>query len=391
MSQSVGAVGVPLVAQALYPPLVAQQLTSLANQNRVSLPAGGDVIVPPGDWLVTQSLYTQMQILDPVTQTWAPYISGIPGNTYHIESDGTNMRVINPTGFPIGVIVNQSGGGFTSAPTITASAPAGAIFLAIVGGGIGSLQCQSVNTNASGLGYSVAPILCIAPPPTPGVQATATCTVSAGGIATFTIVNPGAGYTSSPTVVAIPQGSDLNFTSPTSTTTTANATVTALTSNAGVLTAVLLTNEGTQVSSVAPNLVISGGGGSGALITAIPALTITGITVTTGGSGFTTTPGIVTYGGSILSQTSGIGASTNSPYVSTMLMNPPRQALIGSTQGSGSGVQVGSIIDGGLFTAIPVAVGLGSVGGVSGSGISPVFALTMGGANDTVFMQKISG
>lgn len=385
MSQAIGVVGLPLVSQQLYPPGLAQTLTSLAYQNRVSLPPGGDIIIPPGTWLIAPLFNSQLQILDPVTQTWEPYIAAPGLNTNYVESDGVNFRIINPTGFPIGAVTNASGTGYTSAPVIASAAPSGSLWTAIVGGGISSLSCPSTVASASGLGYSVPPILCIAPPPSPGVQATAVCAISGGTISTLSIINPGAGYspTSPPVVIAIPQGSDVNFGTG-STTSTVNASIVAGVSYAGNITAVLMTNEGSQPASVPPALSFSGGGGSGAAATAILAQVVTAIAVTSGGTGFPASGVILSAGGSLYTQTSGQGTIANNPSITNNLLAVPRPFVAMSVQGSSTGVQPGSVIDNGLFTAPPV---LYAVPNGTGFFATP----TMGSINDTVFLQKVSG
>ena len=385
MSQGIGVVGLPLVSQPLYPPGLAQNLTSLAYQNRVSLPPGGDIIIPPGQWMINVLFNSQLQMLDPVTQTWVPYCPQPGANIQAVESDGVNYRVMNPTGFPIGAVVNASGSGFTSAPAIAAANPTGSLWTAVIGGGIASLSCPSTVANASGVGYSVPPILCIAPPPSPGVQATAVCAISGGAISNFTVINPGAGYPSGspPVVIAIPQQSDVNF-GVGSTTNTTNATVTANISYAGNITAVLLTNEGSQPASLPPALSFSGGGGSGAAATAILAQVVTAVTVTSGGTGFPAAGAILSAGGSIYTQTSGQGTISINPSVTNNLLAVPRPFVATSVQGSSTGVQVGQIIDNGLFTAPPL---LYSVPNGTGFFATPV----MGSINDTVFLQKVSG
>jgi autotransporter-associated beta strand protein len=59
---------------------------------------------------------------------------------------------------------------------------------------------KSITKVAGGTGYTSAPTVTISAPPAGGIQATATVAVSAGAITTFTITNAGKGYTSVPTV-----------------------------------------------------------------------------------------------------------------------------------------------------------------------------------------------
>ena len=390
MAQVIGAQGVPLPPPLqLFPVQTGvPPVPNIAATNAVSLPPGGSVLLPSGVMFNISGQYSQQQIVDPVSQTWFPFASDDSGDGNSLNSDGQNYRLYNPTGMPVSAVVTASGSGYTSAPTVTAGT-GGSTWVAMLGPGISALTCPSTSTNASGLGYTMPPIINIASPPVPGVQATAICALSGGTISSFTIINPGAGYTFIPAVVASPNPFDPNF-SATSTTSTKSATIVAQTSYAGQVAAVLLVNPATVVANVPPALSFSGGGGSGAAATAVLAQVITNITVTTGGSGYPSSVGIATFGGTIIGQTSYAGAQTNSPLVSTYPLLPPRQATITATQGSGSGVQVGVIADGGLFTALPVAYSLpGPTNAGSGTNAQSVFALTMGGVNDTVFITPL--
>ena len=386
---TIGAVGVSLPPpQALYP--LIPGLPSAAT-NRGSLGPGGDFIIPPGTWLISPGQYSQVQALDPMSNTWFPYCAQILNEPIQVNSDGTNFRVYNPTGFPIGAIVNSSGSGYTSTPTVAAGT-GGSTWLAIVGGAISAIN---INTASSGVGYAVPPLVGIAAPPTPGVQATAVCAISGGLITGFTIINPGAGYTSAPAVIVAPQNTDTNFFPPSTTTTftaTKNALATAVVSYVGMVTAVLLTNEGANVLNAAPALTFSGGGGSGAAATAVMAFTVTGLTVTTAGSGYAFPgTGITTIGGSLLGTTSGTAAATNSVALGVNLL-VPRQAQITATAGSGTGVQVGVIIDGGLFQTPPTPIafpGPFAIGVGSAPQAAAAFGITVGGVNDTLFVTPI--
>lgn len=380
MSNYIGAVGQTLPPpQALYPVTINNN-PQLAGTNRISLAPGADVLVPPGRFNIQLGLYTQLQIYDPVSLTWVGFAPLDAGAMKMVDSDGSNYRLYNPTGFPIGAVVTNGGTGYTSAPTVAAAA-GGSTWTAIVGGAISQINCANAG---SGSGYSVPPIVNIAAPPSPGVQATAVAAISGGAISSFTIINPGAGYTSAPAVVIVPQNTDLNLAA-TSTTSITNATATAQTSFASQVTAVLLQNEGNNPLNTAPALTFAGGGGASATATALMAWALTNATVTTQGSGYPAALQISSIGGTIVGLTSGNGAASNSPAVSTALLNPPRPALMSATQGSSTGVQVGVIVDGGLFVgaaptlyAQPYPVNTGSV--------AAAFGVTVGGANDTSYI-----
>ncbi|MEZ0602938.1 hypothetical protein ACAX43_12405 [Paraburkholderia sp. IW21] len=76
---------------------------------------------------------------------------------------------------------------------------------------------QSIAVTAGGAGYTSAPTVTLSAPQMPNsVQATATATVSGGAVTSITVTNPGSGYTSAPTVTITGGGA----------TTTATATAT---------------------------------------------------------------------------------------------------------------------------------------------------------------------
>ena len=388
MSQfTIGAAGVSLQPpQARYPPNILNQ-PQFSATNGLTLPPGGDILIPPGTFLVSPGLYSQVQILDPVSTQWLPYSTLTSKEPLVVNSDGVNYRLVNPTGYAIGAIVTASGAGYTSAPTVTPT-PTGSLWTAVVGGGVSAILMSG--TANSGSGYAVAPIVNIAAPPSPGIPATAVATInSAGSVTVYTMVNQGAGYTSPPAVTIIPQQSDQNAFPPsgTSTTNVVTALAVAVTSFAGMLTAVLMTNEGNTVASASPALAFTGGGGANAAATAVMALTITNAVVSSQGSGYTVPPtvGFTTTGGTIIGQSSAVqsAAAINPAWQVTTLI--PRAAQITATQGSATGLQVGVILDGGLFTALPTLYAP-----IAGAGGAPaLYTPTMGGANDTVFIQPL--
>jgi len=61
-------------------------------------------------------------------------------------------------------------------------------------------QISGIAVGAGGTGYTTAPTVTIAAPPTGGTQALATATVSGGAVTAITVINPGSGYTSAPAV-----------------------------------------------------------------------------------------------------------------------------------------------------------------------------------------------
>lgn len=382
MAQIIGAVGVPLPPPlSLYPVTTSvPPIPNIAATNAISLNPGGALLIPSGTFFISPGQYSTIQVQDPVSQVWTSINGYGTGDPSTIVSDGQNYRVYNPTGFPIGAVVNVSGSGYTSNPAV-AAATGGSTWVAVLGPSVAALACPSTSTNASGVGYGIPPLISIAAPATPGVQATAICAISGGAISGFTIINAGGPYPSPPTVVAIPHPFDPNF-SATSTTRTVSATVVAQTSYAGQVAAVLLTNQGVSVASVPPALTITGGGGSGAVATAVLAQSVTAVAITSGGTGFAASGAITSAGGSIYTQTSGVGSLQN-PIVNLELLNPPRQCMFSATNGSGTGVQVGTLIDGGIFTAPPVLYAV-----PPGTGVFTATP-TMGGQTDTIYITPL--
>ena len=182
------------------------------------------------------------------------------GNMYLASQNQPEFYVTNPGKLQITNIV------LTGQTTATGAASG-------VGLGVSS---TGTNPNAgSGTGYSVPPAVIISPPTActiPGTQtlpcvaATATATVSGGQVTGVTLVNPGAGYTEVPQVTFV---------------------------SGGTIMATSVTNAGSGYSATNPPLVtVTGGGGSGAVITAnvSAAGTITGLTVVNAGLGYSTSP-----------------------------------------------------------------------------------------------------
>jgi hypothetical protein len=389
MAQYIGATGVGLPPpQALFPQYILNA-PQISATNEISLPPGGDFIVPPGTWSVNTGTYSILQYLDPVTNVWMPYGSNSNGfGDPNVVSDGVNYRIINPMGFPVAAVVTNGGTGYTSAPTAAASA-GGSTWLCLVGG---ALSAINISTASSGLNYAVPPIVNIAAPPVPGVQATAVATLSGGIVTNVVIQNPGAGYASPPSVTFVPQASDLNAIG--TTTQVTNAKAVAQLSYVGVVTAVLLTNEGNNPLTAAPALTFSGGAGSGLAATILMQLTASGYTVTTAGSGYTNPVAIQTFGGSVLGLTSGIPSASTSIFIPSV--QTVRQTIItGWVSSSPGGVVVsplpgGGIVNPGIWTQPPQATVLSTtvVTSVSTLAVSAVVAITIASNTvDTVAVQ----
>ncbi len=386
---TIGAQGIPLPLNVLPYPSLPGQPQIAGGPNRGTLPPGGDFIIPPGTYALSRGQYSFLQVLDPETGVWMGYATQDTNSlAINISTDGSNYRIINPLGFPIAAMVNNGGTGYTSAPAV-ASTPGNALWTAVVGGGIGAIN---INSGGSGANWGSPPGVIIGAPPFGGVQATAVCAISGGSISSITVTNPGGGYTSAPAVAFFPQSADTSFLPGNLAFVPPKAT--AQLSYVGVVTAVILNNEGSVPLTAAPALSFTGGGGSGATATAIMALTITGVTISTPGSGYSTPVVIQSIGGTVTSA----AAVSNSASISTGLMIP-RQATIQATVSSG-GVSIfngnpntpGGIIDGGIFqtapqlyaTPGPIMTATSNTG-LTAAIITPI----MGFANDFFFFQAL--
>ena len=225
----------------------------------ISLPGGQAFPIPSGRWLINLGSSSILQEYNPVTGGWnsistgangaatlAQGATGIVGNT--VFSDGFNYRVLNPTGLPYKATVGGTNSGYTAAPTLTATN--GAVLKAIIGGAVAS----SFTITNAGTNYTYPPIVLISPPPTGGIQATATAAITSGAVSGITLVNAGAGYVTPPTVTLqndpregvnnVPQGYGA-------------AAVCTLT-GAGTITGVTIVDPGVAAGS-APTVTLSSG------------------------------------------------------------------------------------------------------------------------------------
>lgn len=186
------------------------QTTGSAGE--VMLQSGGVYVLPPGEWLLVTGQQTVLQWQDPNNQSWRCYAQS--GEFTTVSSDGSNYRLVNMSGVINGANISNAGSGGVNGigpnqtgSTVTFPAPAAggvtetAQGYVIVGGSV-----QAPTVSQGGSGFLVPPLILIDPPPTGGIQATATATLSSAGVITgITMVNVGAGYTSTPNFYIVPQ------------------------------------------------------------------------------------------------------------------------------------------------------------------------------------------
>lgn len=253
---------------------------------RVALPSGGVWYPPAGEGLVVTDVHSVFQYWDGQAQSWQTLFGTSQGG--FVSVDGVNFRALNNSGV-VTVAVNAAGSGMTNGIGSVATGVSFSIAASDTTGGaratgyaiIGGTVAAPTITQA-GSGFLVPPLITIDPPPPGGIQATATCALSATGtIASVTVLLAGAGYAASPNFWVTPQtavyqggpsGSIVAGTIPPAGLVFPSNAVPGNqnTSATGVqLTSVALTGSGTLTGTVVVN---SGGG----YTTAAPAVTFNG-------------------------------------------------------------------------------------------------------------------
>lgn len=352
-----------------------------------SLAAGQTFLLPAGYMAVNLGQYSYLQVYDPVLQQWR--VCPRPSNGYTIvDCDGVNQRLVNLSGCPIGAVLTNAGTGYTSAPTVTASAGS-SLWTAIVGGLLNT--SQTVTTGGSG--YTIPPRLVISAPPSGGVSASGHVTLSAGVVNSIVIDNQGAGYPSAPTCYFVTDPNDTGTAITVAGTPVAGSSIsgtqTLAITGAQTISAVICTNPGLAQTSV-PTLAFAGGGGSSAAATVIMNFAATGYTVSNGGSFHTGT--FITSSGGILD--TGTVATHTNPYIEKGLIIPRPVKLVPALSSNAIVASAStaplSVEDWGSgFQLIPTAVPVDGTG--LATTVTTTLAFTVGGQTDTVWVQPLVG
>ena len=353
-----------------------------ASSNKLTLAPGDTFVVPAGDYIFGLGMYTVMQFLDPITNTWVT-AAGSAWNRgmSFVSADGFTVRLANLTGCVVSASVINGGTGYVqSTTTITAiGAFTGAIptLLPIVGG---ALAVSGGTLTANGAGYGVPPIVMIPPPPPAqtnsngvgGIPATAYAVIASGTVSSISITNPGAGYPSAPIAVIVPSPFDPNLSSGIT-----NATVAFSLTSTGVIMGALVTNNGsplTNGSLASVTLSIGGAGASGSLTANVMQTVVSG-TISGTGTGYGTAVNILTTGGAPVQ-----GTITNGPLYNYLEFEPRPANISAPSVTAGA---VAAVYDGGLFESAPTFTVLGALG----ASVAPTLAMIMGGRPDTVILQ----
>lgn len=176
----------------------------------VNLNPGQTFLIPCGEWQVSPGRYSLIQWYDTNAAHWRNFTAQ-PGQSMNIESDGTNYRVANLTGCPIGAIITNVGNGNVTNgyQSITVTPSAG-------NSTWGSLHGGSVNANCNvvaGGNYSLPPLLMWYPAANqtvPFISPQFNCTMSGNAISTASVVDQGAGLTAVGTIIVVQQPGDTN-------------------------------------------------------------------------------------------------------------------------------------------------------------------------------------
>ncbi len=362
----------------LPPPTTGSGIIGASNQslnyirnNQVSLAAGEVLTLPAGTWLIQPGKYSFIQYLDPVTTRWVNYDTST-ARTIEIDSDGGNFRIANLTGTPVGALITNAGSGYTNGIGTTATgltvtpSSGSSVWVPVVGGAVSAAAVSA----AAGSNYLYAPAVVVDAPPPGGLQATATCTISSGGVNAVTITNQGAGYSIAPTLTFLNDFRDGSG---------SGASWTTTLTGSGGLTALYPSNNGT-VLTAAPTFTFSPASTTAA--TAVMNFSVTGYTVSAAGTTYVG-PVIV---GSAAEQVSGTSVLTN-PASTTGLTLPRPARILAALLTNTITVTGYTVIDGGLgIQTVPTAtISTSSYPTIANSA---TLVLTVGGQTDTVNIQQ---
>ena len=355
-----------------------------------------------GQYHCTLGPYLSLQQYDTNLQVWRN-VHAYSGGPHFISSDGTNYRVANLTGCPVGAVITNAGTGLTNGfntVTVTPSA-GGSTWNTIVGGAVNTSIAVTGNVYASpnpfgvavsapgfvtgsgGSNYTKPPVIVFGPPAnqgsTPYILPTATCVLSSGAVSTITVENQGAGLVGLPSISFVNQLGDTTGGGAVAGWTQANAT------NVGTGTLVWMgvNSPGNTGAGLTAACTFTFSPASTIAATAVMNFVVTGYTGT-GGTGFGTNALIV----SGASTTPGTPAYTNPNYDKLWIMSRPARLYNITTAGAINITAANIIIDDAGFglEAVPTLYP-SAVSGLPTAGVT--LTATVGGINDFFSLQPI--
>lgn len=210
-------------------------------------------------------------------------IIGPPNNALGIQA--TAQALINLDGQVTAVVMDNPGSGYTGTPSVTISSEISQVRIDAVGSGYSTPP--SIIFNGGG-GYTTPPTVTFRGGL--GAGAVATATVSANKVTAISVTNGGSGYSAQtpPTVAII------------TTTGGSGATAEAVISDAGVITGFNVLNQGSGYSNSSPPSVFIGSPSPTDLATGTAVILdgqVIAVEINNAGSGYTTAPQLLISGG----------------------------------------------------------------------------------------------
>jgi len=379
-----------------------QQISTTGGALTFSLKGSQYTLIPAGEFIVQAGVYSNVQVWDQQSMMWT-FLSGFDQVPYMISSDGTNYRIINTTGSPIGAVITNKGSGTPSngfygynqagqavtiiggnttvgaSSVLSATTPNGGTWNLFVGGAIST----TVTITTAGTGYTIAPTLVVIPPANQGSQpyipATMSCTISAGAINAVTVHNQGAGYVSAPTVMIVNAQGDVTGSG-------GVLTTTLLSTSQNTVTAITNANPGTAAQTSVPSFTFAGSASTGVAATVLMNMSITSVAINAVGAAYGATQPTYT----MASNTTALPTPVlTNPAIELGLVQPPVQPHIFSLSAAGGTMtgSTGSVLFGGYgFYSAPTAsvCGLNSI-----ETTKATWTVTAGGNTDHVHLYPI--
>lgn len=373
--------GLPVPAR-LYPATLLNGAPNPENTNSMALGAGDTMPVPSGEWLIGLGPYTIVQELDPITGTWRNITGGniAPGGLEYVRSDGFNLRVANLTGCVIGAVITGSSAGWVQGTTTISANLGGSTWQAVVGGALST----TISISTVGAGFGIAPIVIAPAPASPGIPSNIVATIGSGTVSGMTMIDQGAGYSGSTvTLTVIPNPSDPNLAAGLGITL---ATAVTATTGSGSLTGALCTNSGAPLTAV-PTITATGAGT--ATLAPLWLVCASSLSITAGGSQYSTTVGLSSFGGAPLATD-----ILKNPTFDLTGFTPRALQAIATVTSAGGTIATGApflTIDKGLF--LVTAAKDSPIGFFETAGATPgtiaTLAITLGSTSDVVMLNQI--